>query len=504
MTINYLKTPYRITDSSVIVENSVIKLNHLIIRDIKNNQAIAEGSVDMINPNIPDIHVDVDANNFMALNTTAKDNSLYYGIAYTTGAFSFNGPTNNMRIDIDAKTEAGTVFNIPLNASETIKDNDFITFVAKDSSITKRKETSFKGLTMNFYLDIDENSTVNIFTDLGKLSGQGAAERLHLEISSLGDFLMYGDYLISKGEFEYIAKNIIDKKFAIIQGGSIRWTGDPKEASINLKAVYAVRASLSNLYSAAGQQPKDARVLAEAVMNLSGPLLKPGITFDLNFPADAYVKDELQSYLSDINNLNQQAISLIVRRNFAAGGSGDPNSKSIQNQGIATIGSAGTEFAFNQLNNILAQSLNLNFVDFNIRSFNDASASLRLLNKRLIITGGLTDQRTTLNDFSVIGGGAMVAHDVEAQYLIKRDGSLTIRGSNRLNTGNFLNPATVNDYVSALGLVYRQEFDTFNELLRIMLGQKRREEREKQQQKPITLPPSALKPEDPPKSGNTP
>jgi len=506
MTVNYLKTPYRITDSSIIVENSVIKFNHLIIRDIKNNQAIADGSVDMINPNIPDIHIDIEASNFMALNTTEKDNSLYYGTAYSTGLFSFNGPTNNMRIDIDAKTEAGTVFNIPLNASEIIKANDFITFVAKDSSLNKRKETSFKGLTMNFYLDIDENSTVNIYTDLGKLSGQGVAKRLHLQISSLGDFLMYGDYLISKGYFRYIAKNIIDKIFVISQGGSIRWTGNPTEATINLKAVYGVRASLSNLYSAAGRTlTRDQRVLAEAVMNLSGPLLKPGITFDLNFPGDAGIKDELQSYLSDVNNLNQQAISLIVRRNFAAGGSGDQNNTGIRKQSIATVTSAGYELAFNQLNNIIAQSLNSPLLDVTFRSLNDVSATFSLLNRRLIITGGLTDQRAKLNDFSVIGSS--VAHDVEAQYLIKRDGSLTLRASNRLNNRNFLNPDQ--EYVSALGLVYRQEFDNFNELLRIILGQKRREEqrqKQQEQQPAIVTPPIALKPEisDPPKSGSAP
>src|SRR5690606_35569957 len=135
-----------------------------------------------------------------------------------------------------------------------------------------------------------------------------------------------------------------------------------------------------------------------------------------------------------------------------------------------TVLSAGTELAFNQLNNIISQSLNLNFVDFNIRSLNEASASIRLLNDRLILTGGVTDRRGQLNDFNVFGKD--VASDVEALYLIRKSGNLLFRASNRLNNRNFLNPE--DEYVSAFGLVYRQEFDTFGEFFRRIISFKTR------------------------------
>lgn len=489
MTVNYLKTPYRISDK-VEVENTVIKLTNLKLRDIKNNEAIANGTVDLSNINNPEIHVNLVANNFMALNTTAKDNPLYYGIAYGTGVFSFNGPTNDMRIIIDAKAEAGTFFNIPLNSSATVSKTDFITFVAKDSSLNIPKVTSFKGLTMNFELQVDENTEVNIFTELGKLTGRGQSQ-LSLNINSLGDFEMYGDYLISSGKFEFTAQEFINKIFKISEGGSIRWTGNPVEAAINLKAIYEVRTSLGPLYAAAGRPALDQRVLAEAVMNLSGPLLTPNISFDINFPADAYIKDELQSYLSDVNNTNQQALSLIVRRSFAAGKAADIGFAT------STFISAGTELFFNQLNTILTQSLNLNFVDFNIRSLNDASASFRFLNDRLVLTGGVTDRTNrggVVSDFNIIGGSS-VARDVEALYLIKKDGSLVLRASNKLNNRNFLNTSTIDPYVSAIGLVYRKDFDNFNELLSFLLGKKRKEERQKAAQEAIQGP-KAIKPEE--------
>jgi hypothetical protein len=325
---------------------------------------------------------------------------------------------------------------------------------------------------MNFSLSVDEASEANIYTSLGRLTGRGKGD-LSLNISTLGDFGMFGDYLISEGKFEFTAKDYINKVFDITQGGSIRWTGDPSAATINLAAKYGVRTSLSPLYTAAGLAPDDSRVQAEAVMNLSGNLLKPDISFGLNFPTNSYVKDQLQGYLSDVNNVNQQALSLIVRRSFAPGN----GSATLTNQINTTVISAGTEIAFNQLNNILSQSLNLNFVDLNIRSLNEASASVRLLNDRLVLTGGVTDRRAAITDFDVLGNE--VARDFEASYLIKKDGSLVLRGSNRLGNRNSLT-ITNQEYVSAIGLVYRRDFDNFGEFLNQLIGKERREERLRQ------------------------
>src|SRR5690606_28020632 len=118
-TVNYLRTPYRINDQ-VSLSNSTILLQNLTLTDPKNNTAIANGSVDMRNPLIPNIAVTIDATDFLVLNTTFKDNPLYYGTAYGTGKFAFNGPTNGINISIQARTDENTHFYIPLNATGTV------------------------------------------------------------------------------------------------------------------------------------------------------------------------------------------------------------------------------------------------------------------------------------------------------------------------------------------------------------------------------------------------
>ncbi|RRN76830.1 translocation/assembly module TamB, partial [Pseudoxanthomonas sp. SGD-10] len=283
-TVNYLKTPYIINDR-VTFANSVIGLENVIITDKLNNTAVANGTVDFANPANPDINVVVRATNFLALNTTAKDNQLYYGTALATGNFTFRGPTDAMNINIKATTEEGTVMTIPLNSASTIGNNDFIIYTAKDTTLSPEiKESFFKGLTMEFELTVDHNSTANIITEVGNLSGKGDG-LLRMRITSLGDFEMFGDYIINEGKFEFTANNVINKTFEIRRGGTIRWTGSPEDAGINLNAVYSTRANLLPLYQAAGRTLSDdrrnERVLAEAEMLLTGSLLNPEIRFGL-------------------------------------------------------------------------------------------------------------------------------------------------------------------------------------------------------------------------------
>ncbi|WP_434429924.1 translocation/assembly module TamB domain-containing protein [Sphingobacterium spiritivorum] len=477
--VNYLKTPYRVSDDEVKVSKNHIVLNNLKIFDPNNHEATANGYIDLNKLSDPRIDVDVSTQNFLVLNTTYKDNNLYYGTAYATGTFKFKGLTSAMKIDIRAKSNENTTFTIPFNSSMTVSESDFIYFISPDSSENRKKNhrNSFQGLSMNMDLNITPDAEVNLQTDLGSLKGRGTGA-LNLKISSLGDFEMFGDYVVSSGKFNFTAQDFINKIFDMKEGGTIRWAGNPSEAIINLSAVYEQRTSVAPLYNAAGRSStRDQRVLAQADMILKGNLTKPDITFALTFPQDPYINDELQGYLTDANNVNQQAMSLIVRRSFTPGSSTEFG-KEVNN----TLLSAGTEIAFNQLNTIISQSLNINFFDLNIRSLNDASASLRFFNDRLIITGGVTDRRNLqLNDLNVFSNE--VATDAELSYNLRKDGSLILRASNRLNTRNFLLLGMDNDYISAAGLVYRQEFNSFSEFFKRMVFWRRLEEETKPKKK---------------------
>lgn len=495
LTVNYLKTPYIINDDFE-VENSVIQLKDLAIKDNFNHQAIANGSVDLKNPNNPNINVSLKATNFLSLNTTAKDNPLYYGTAFATGTFTFRGPTDAMNINIKAKTEEGTIFTIPLNGASTIGDNDFITYIAKDSSLTKEnKKDYFNGLTMEFELTVDQASIANIITDVGNLSGKGDA-LLRLKITSLGDFEMFGDYIINEGKFDFTANNVINKTFDIKKGGTIRWTGNPSDAIINLNAAYSVRASILPLYQAAGRTiPDDSRnerILAEAEMILKGALLNPDISFNLDFPNNTQIKTELQGYLDNEDNKRQQVINLVVRNSFngnSGAGIGFTNSDLL---------GSGLELAFGKLNNIISQSLNIKNLDINVRSQNEIGGSYSFLDNRLRISGNFVNNKYTTDvlDNSLLNSNLTdLTRDLEMTYNINKDGSFVAKAFQRPTNRDFFN-LNRDIYVNGLGLVYTQEYDTFAEFIRNTFARGRRtkenkdnaDDRRKTKSKAIAIP----------------
>lgn len=482
MTINYLKTRYTISDE-VTVNNSVIDIGELTLHDIDGNEAVAMGTVDLNDINNPTLDVKISANKFMALNTSEKDNPLYFGQAYATGTFEFRGPTNKMFIGIKAKTEKGTVFNLPLNSSETVSSKDFITFVSKDTTNFVKKQTSFDGLTMSLTLDVDANSTANIFTSLGNLSGRGNSKNLVLNINSLGDFEMSGDYIIESGSFDFTAQEVINKKFNIRQGGTIRWTGNPTAAQINLKAIYSLRASLTDLYSAANREGNNSneRVLTEVEMGLTGLLLQPDIKLDVFFPSNPAIREEMQSYFNDDNNRNLQALSLIIRRSFAPGSGKEALGKQL----TSGVASTATELLFNQFNNVLS-SLNLDFVDINIRSLSEANASFRFFEDRVILNAGIVDKRVSNSDLSPIGFDQnSVGGEVEVLALIKKDGTLVGKLANKPPTQQsiFNTGINQNTNVTSVGLIYTQQFDSFKEFLQKITGKNRRDEKKKNEER---------------------
>lgn len=480
LTVNYLKTTYILNDK-LQVNNTVITLKDLALKDLDGNEAIANGSVDLNNIDNPDIQVDLFAQNFLALNTTYKDNSLYFGKAYATGDFSFKGPTDNINININAKAERGTMFNLPLNSSETVSDKDFITFISKDTTKTVKKVNSFNGLTMNLRLKVDPNSTANIYTVLGKLSGKGNAE-LELDIKNNGDFEMKGDYIIETGVFDFTAQEVINKRFEIRQGGTIRWTGNPTTAQINLKAIYALRANLNDLYTAANRDlsgTNNESLQTEVEMGLSGLLLKPDIKLDIFFPANPAKRDEFQSYFNDGNNLDRQALSLIIQRRFAPGSGAENIGQQLGSVGKNTA----TELIFNQFNNLLS-SLNLNFVNLNFRSLSEASASFNLFNNRIILNAGLVNNNIT-TAFTPAFLGNNVGKEVEILALIKKDGTLVGKLANKPPTRQsvFANPGVdPNINITSLGLVYSLQFDNFNEFIQKITGQYRKAQKQKEEQ----------------------
>lgn len=474
VTVDYLKT--RVScDDAVNVTNNFVQLDQLLITDAQNNTARANGSINLNDLTRPLFDISVNADNFLCLNTGPVDNSLYYGTARATGFFGFKGPIDNMKIAIQARTNKGTQFYIPLSDQNSIGQQSFISFVNKKDSLQQtKKESNFNGISLNFDLDVTEDAQVQLIFDekVGDIiKGRGDAN-LKLLINTLGDFEMYGEYEISEGEYLFTLQNLVNKRLKVAKGGTIRWDGNPYDAQVNLSAIYQTSAQVIGLYQAAeyrgaiSKSDSSKRVTTNCLLNMKNSLFTPDISFGLDFPRNAEVRTELAGYLNNQDNVNTQVLSLLIANRFTG------------NLNATGAASGGVEVISNQVSNLLSSVYK--GLDININSLNGAGGSLSLFDDRVIINGNLV----TYNDPSKTNTtqqrtNSSVTGDVSAEYKINKSGTLRAKAFNKIVNNDLTLSTEANQNVQGLGLLYRAEFDSFEELWRRIWGLKPKE-REKQ------------------------
>lgn len=454
--INYLNADMKISDQIQLSENKIY-INNIQIKDPEGNRANLNGVITHTYFSKFNLDLKLQARNLLCLNTTAKDNDLYYGKAYSTGTFAFKGPIEDIKIDINAKTERGTKFNIPLDNNNSISKQNYIRFVSPDSTLDKKEDyrINLSGISMNMNLQVDEQSEVFLIMDPTSgeiIKGTGSAD-LRLVINSLGTFEMYGTYETAQGEYNFTLQNLISKKFKVDKGGTIRWNGDPLKAKINFTAVYETRPQILPLILSASPSDTNSysstqRVKAECVMNLRNDLMSPDISFGLRFPEDQNLMTKVGGYLANSDNLNNQVASLLVFGRFSNTGTNGSNF-------IPTTG-----FLTSQLSSLVSTK------NFDLNLANGVGGSLRLFNDRITIDGSLNTASNSTTATQQTTNASSITGDVNIDYKISRDGRFRAKGFQRNDNNTDVLKKGTNQLEQGVGLFYRIEFDTFGELMR--------------------------------------
>ncbi|NMC98455.1 MAG: hypothetical protein GYA62_01850, partial [Bacteroidales bacterium] len=111
--ITYLNTIYSFAHKIKIGKNS-ISFSNLIANDSLGNEAIINGEITHNFFSNFNYKINIRTKKFAALYTNSSQNDIYYGSGFISGKIDIYGNTNNVYIDINAKTEAGTRIYIPL------------------------------------------------------------------------------------------------------------------------------------------------------------------------------------------------------------------------------------------------------------------------------------------------------------------------------------------------------------------------------------------------------
>lgn len=475
--VDYLNTRYNFSEEIEFTRNR-IELKNVRVNDVNGNQAVVNGAI--LHDHFRDfrLQIGIDAKNFQMLNTTAIHNELFYGTAYGSGNITITGPFDLVRMDLAIKTEKNTNISIPLSNPEEVSESSFIHFVSygKETSSESLRETDLSGIEMYFNLDVTPDAEVQLIFDskIGDVIRGNGSGNIRMEITPTGDFRMFGSYLITSGSYLFTMQNLINKHFVVQEGGTIRWSGSPYSAEIDLYAVYKLRASLYDLVQ---DTTLTARIPIWVKIHLAESLMNPAINFNIAIPdVDPTSETLINRFIATDQERRKQSMSLLVLNRFSP-------AEGVENQGASSsgVGANAAELLSQQLSVWASQISN----DFNIGvnyragdAFNseefEIALSTSLFNDRLLLDGNLGVTDKTQRTSNIIG-------DFVAEAKISKDGRFRVKAFNK-TVDNTLLTKSNSPYTQGLGVSFNREFNTFGELWRNWFGKPIRKEGEEGQE----------------------
>lgn len=466
--IPYLNVDYDFRGiSNVVLRKQEFEFQAVQLEDIKyKTLGVLNGKISHKSFNDWKLDLGISASRIAVLDTEEDLESLYYGTAFLEGEAFIKGPTDNLVIDVFGETAKGTVFKIPIDDSETLGDNSYIKFLSpeeKEARINGEKiiTEAVKGLSVNFDLDIDPDAEVEVVVDKtngSTLRGRGVGTLL-IQLDTNGKFIMNGDFIATEGVFNFRYGGIVTKDFILQQDANIRWDGDPAKAILDVSAIYRTQANPSTLLETSTVNRK---IPVNVIINLAGELLKPDITFDIEFPgAGSTVVSELEFLLQDRNAKELNAISLVSQGAFLSSASVNTATAAVNNL-LETTSSILSGILFNDDDSIFDVGVDL------VQAERDPTANIQSAGRVGVTLSTQITNRVLINGkVGVPTGGiseSVIVGDVEIDFLLNEDGTLRAKVFNRQTDIQFI--GEIEGYTQGVGLSYAVDFNTFKELLR--------------------------------------
>ncbi len=470
--VNMLNTEYYFGGEVKLFED-LIAFDSIPLVDLKGNMGWAQGALRHTNYGNWNFSTQLEFNKLLCLNTTEDMNPLYYGRAYASGRVNVFTSGGGIEVDVNVKTEKGTRVVLPLYGSSDVTLQDFVRFVsaADSNQIAVSNKVDLSGITLNFEFDVTPDAEMQIVFD--KLAGDmiraKGSGHISLGIDQLGQFSMYGQYVVDQGDYYFTLMNVINKHFTVKKGSTINWYGDPYTADIDLTAVYKVQASPFELMPSDLAPQYRNNMEVECEMSLKQSLFQPLITFNINIPrADENLRAALTVIRASEQEMSRQFFALLAINKFL------PLTNTISNAAQSGLAATTGELLSSQLSNWLSQISDEFDVGVNYKPGDEISneeiavaLSTQFFNDRLIVKGNVgvsSGNRTNQNPNSLIG-------DFNVEYKINQDGTFRVRAFNESNEFDITNTSQA-PYTQGAGIYYTEEFDRLSELRIIQRIQK--------------------------------
>ena len=492
-TVDFTQVTYTMPRAVIEVRNNHLTAEGVPLYDPEKNEGLF--SIDLNLEHLSNISYSVKVlpKELMVLNTTSKDNDLFYGRIFASGSATIAGSKGGVKMDIVATTEGDSEFYMPLSGQSNVKTADFVTFVTPEQVDTtdylvrkkllfqqqgRKKESTGSTMDITMALNVQDNTAFQLVIDptVGNaLKGRGNGMlNLHINPGN-GVFEMYGDYTLTEGSYLFTLQNIINKKFIIESGSMIQWTGEPVDARLDINAVYKLKTSLQPLLNTvtassdddqSGSRISDRSVPVDCKIHIGGRLSNPQLDFSVVVPVtDIETQAAVASVLNTQEAQAQQFISLVALGTFSNSGSANIGASS----GSANIGASsgvatGLEMLTNQLTNWFSTDDYRIILNYRAGSEMtgdevDFGFSTNLINNRLLVEveGNyiIDNKQAVSNNVSNFMGEAHVT------WLIDKSGNLRLKAFTQ-TIDRFDENQGLQE--TGIGISYKEDFNNFKDL----------------------------------------
>jgi len=468
-----LQLQYSFSDSIKFRKDSLI-FDHIVISDHEGNNGVFNGSLRHDNFKNIDYDMTITSPRILAINTTADDNSSFYGKLYTNPVFHLTGHGAKLNINCSGKTLTGTSMYITLDSKDEAQQYDFLSFVdfskkkTNDPQFQTKPEETNEDSKLNMAFNVEVTPAAKLQVEYNSLVGDvirgHGSGNLLINIDPKLNISLFGKYTVDNGDYLFTLKNVINKKFEIKKGGTISWNGSPSNALVNLSALYRLKASVSDLFANSNENlDYNKRIPVECKISLTDNLSNPTIKFGIDFPyTEDRIKDEIQQYFNNEEDLNKQILSLLVLGKFYTP---EYLRGTYESSNTNVVGNTASELFSNSLSNWLSKINDDVDIGVDYRPGDETTddevelaLSTQILNDRVTLNGNIGNngsQATTSNNSSNIVG------DFDLKVKLTNNGKLQFQAYNQSNNNIIYDTSP---YTQGIGISYHENYNTFHEL----------------------------------------
>ncbi|WP_400193017.1 translocation/assembly module TamB domain-containing protein [Hymenobacter sp. B81] len=505
-TLSQLGAPFRVSDEELVLNERGLHFNDFAIIDSLGSEAVVNGYIiparDLAQVGQYRLDLTAVTNNFLAVQSTRRDNPLYYGKLFVDSDSRVSGDLNRPVVRTRATVADGSDLTVvvPTDDPVAVEREGIVVFIDKDapkpdSALLAQVEVDSAAVATGY--DVRATITVTDRTPFTIVIDEAAGDNLRVRaegtlnavLDERGAQSLTGRLGVTEGQYQLSLYDLAERKFDIEPGSFILWNGDPFNAQVSVTAIYRVRAVAADLIANqldAGSEISNLarnRLPFEVLLKVTDELLKPTIGFDIRVPENTTspVAEPVRAKLeqlrqpSEQNELNKQVFALLALNRFIAD---NPLKSTAAPGGLVEnqLRGSASQVLTDQLNNLTGEYLAGIGLELGVDSYAAVSGTGQQYNQtdlNVAVRRQLFNDRLSVRlgtDVPLGGGGnqaaggasaaSQFAGDVSIEYNILSDGRLRLRAF-RNNAyedidGQFIRTGT--------SLIFQRDYNNLQEL----------------------------------------